>query len=230
MSPYNTFGQYDGKSNVAKMVHMVFKIAKAHQPAVIYIDDFDKIFAKKAKDDLYDSKRVKKDLLKQMKNLSNKDRVLLVACCKKPWESDPKAFLSSFKKVIYCTSPDYSSRELLWDHFIAETFPDHESIDIGILAKLSGGMSAGNIRNCCQYTLTDCRLMLQRWKPITTEDFVKNIPLFKPLNKDEEVAGKVLHFIIHEQDFYDKLSLSKKRKEMLAGAAEGNDKKPEKKK
>ncbi len=49
ISPRNTAGQYVGKANVTKMIHMVFKVAKANAPAIIYIDGFEMIFAKKVR-------------------------------------------------------------------------------------------------------------------------------------------------------------------------------------
>ena len=47
LSPKNTEGQYQGKQNVTKMIHMVFKIAKANSPAIVYVEGIEMIFAKK---------------------------------------------------------------------------------------------------------------------------------------------------------------------------------------
>lgn len=38
LSPKNTAGQYVGKANVAKMLHIAFKVARAQGPSIIYID------------------------------------------------------------------------------------------------------------------------------------------------------------------------------------------------
>jgi SpoVK/Ycf46/Vps4 family AAA+-type ATPase len=38
LSPKNTAGQYSGKANVSKMLHITFKVARAQAPAIIYID------------------------------------------------------------------------------------------------------------------------------------------------------------------------------------------------
>jgi IQ and AAA domain-containing protein len=38
LSPNNTAGQYVGKANVTKMLHVSFKVARAQAPSIIYID------------------------------------------------------------------------------------------------------------------------------------------------------------------------------------------------
>uniref|UniRef100_H3DDL2 Zgc:153738 n=1 Tax=Tetraodon nigroviridis TaxID=99883 RepID=H3DDL2_TETNG len=47
LSPMNTAGKYPGKTGLAMMIHMVFKVAKLLQPSVIFIEDTEKIFYKK---------------------------------------------------------------------------------------------------------------------------------------------------------------------------------------
>lgn len=47
LSATNIAGKYPGKDGLKLMIHMVFKVAKAIQPSVIYIDDCEKMFKKK---------------------------------------------------------------------------------------------------------------------------------------------------------------------------------------
>ena len=106
LTPRNTAEQFVGKANVTKMVHMAFKVAKAHAPAIIYIDNVEMVFAKKVpKDDTTDPKRIKKDLLKNLKSLSASDRVLVIGTSYKPWDTDVKAMLPMFEKFILLVSP-----------------------------------------------------------------------------------------------------------------------------
>lgn len=48
LSPLNTAGKYPGKSGLAMMLHMVFKVARLLQPSVIWIEDAEKMFYKKS--------------------------------------------------------------------------------------------------------------------------------------------------------------------------------------
>ena len=48
LSPANIAGRYPGKAGLNMMLHMVFKVAKALQPSVVYIGDAEKTWMKKA--------------------------------------------------------------------------------------------------------------------------------------------------------------------------------------
>ena len=85
-----------------------------------YVDECEKFFkgGKKSKDG--DSPgRFKKDLL-TYKNLAlnSEHRVLIIGTTKKPENGDIKEFKSFFDKFLYFPYPDYSSRRLLWNHFL----------------------------------------------------------------------------------------------------------------
>jgi SpoVK/Ycf46/Vps4 family AAA+-type ATPase len=162
ISPKNTAGQFLGKPNVTKMVHMVFKVAKANPPAVIFIDNIEMIFAKKVpKDDQTDPKRIKKDLLKQLKGLKAEDRVIVIGNSYKPWDGDIKAMLPIFDKVVYTPKPDYASRFILWKDFILKKAPTQaKEINISLLTRMSEGLSAGSISLVCERVLSERRLKL----------------------------------------------------------------------
>lgn len=161
LTPKNTAEQYVGKSNVTKMVHMAFKVGRAHSPAIIYIDNIEMVFAKKVpKDDTTDPKRIKKDLLKILKGLSPSDRVILIGTSYKPWEADVKALVPIFDKHIYVPKPNYASRLLLWKDFISKkvTHEQAASIDFTALTRLSDGLTSGTIKLICDRILTERRL------------------------------------------------------------------------
>ena len=162
LSAKNTAGQFVGKANVTKMVHMVFKVAKATAPSIIYIDNFELIFAKKIpKEDQTDPKRIRKDLLKQFKNLSPADRVVVMACSSKPWEAEAKLILPIFQKFILCPKPDYPSRYSLWYEFIHKKIPLlMTGLNLSLLAHLSEHMSTGQIFLCCERAMTNRRMKL----------------------------------------------------------------------
>ena len=180
ISPKHISGLYTGKAATTKLLHMVFKVAKANPPAVIYIDGVEMVFAKKVpKEDTSDPKRLKKDLIKQLKSLEVSDRVLVVGNSAHPWDGDIKALLPCFEKVLLCPKPNYASRSLLWRSYIQETFTNAagikggalaglnqslnqlmHKINITLLTRLSDGMSAGDMKMICDRTMTHRRLKL----------------------------------------------------------------------
>ncbi|KND02216.1 uncharacterized protein SPPG_02701 [Spizellomyces punctatus DAOM BR117] len=222
LTPRNTAGQYVGKSNVAKMVHMVFKVAKAHPPSIVYIDNVEMIFAKKVpKDDTSDPKRIKKDLLKAVKGLKPVDRVMVMGTSNKPWDGDVKAMMPVFGKQLPVPAPDYPSRNALWTYFIGRRIPAAvKDIDISLLTRMSDGLSTGQIALACERALTDRRLKLLRLRPFTTNELVEQILNMAPFDKNDDKPY---------WDFYEKIPLVKKRTAMLAAPLDDEGDKGKKK-
>ncbi|KAJ3140041.1 Dynein regulatory complex protein 11 [Physocladia obscura] len=217
LSPRNTAGQYVGKQNVAKMVHMVFKVAKAKPPAVIYIDGVEMIFAKKVpKDDTTDPKRIKKDLLKQMKALKIEDRVIVMATSYKPWDADIKALIPAFGKILYTPKPDYGSRFSIWREFISRkaSVAQVKDINFSLLARMSDGLSAGFIFLAAERVLTERRLKLMRMRKLLTNEFIDQIVSLPPTNPGEDLEFK---------EWYEKTPLVKKRIAALTAPVDGED-------
>lgn len=220
LTPKNTAGQFVGKPNVTKMIHMAFKVAKANPPAVIYIDNFEMVFAKKVpKDDLSDPKRIKKDLLKNLKSLAPEDRVLFVGLSSKPWDGDAKVMLPIFEKFLLCPKPDYPSRYMIWSEFIGKTAPENvKEVNISLLSRLSAGMTTGQMKACAERVMTERRMKLVRTRPLESNEFASQIINCMPFNQEEDKLF---------QEWYEKTPLPKKRSSMLSGPVEedGADKK-----
>jgi SpoVK/Ycf46/Vps4 family AAA+-type ATPase len=227
ITPRNTAGQFLGKSNVTKMIHMVFKVAKAHAPSVIYIDNVELLFAKKIpKEDQTDPKRIKKDLLKQLKNLDPSDRVMVIGSSSKPWDAEIKAILPLFEKFVLCPKPDYPSRYTIWREFIIAKLPIGTSnellkqVNASLLARLSAGMTAGQILMCCERAMTNRRLKLLKSRVLTTTEFCDQIINMLPIAVEED---KLM------MDWYEKTPLIRRRINALAAPVEdAGDKKAKK--
>ncbi|KAI8853325.1 hypothetical protein BC829DRAFT_6699 [Chytridium lagenaria] len=186
LSPKTTAGQYTGKPAVTKLLHMVFKVAKAHPPSIIYIDGIEMVFAKKIpKDDLSDPKRIKKDLMKQVKALKPEDRVVVLGTSWKPWEGEVKAMMPVFQKCLMAPKPDYASRYMMWRSFISAK-AGVKNINLSLLTRMSFGLSAGSILLVCERVLTERRLKLLRFRHLTTNEFAEQLFNLPPINTDED--------------------------------------------
>ena len=123
LSPRNTDGKYPGKKETTLMIHMVFKVARTMQPAVIYIDELEKVFlSDKKKLREYKSKelfnRIKKDLLKEVKGMKQGERVMIVGCSSEPYlcvKKDQRGFMKEVSRFVYCPVPDDLSRRRVWE-------------------------------------------------------------------------------------------------------------------
>ena len=126
LSPRNTDGKYPGKKETTLMIHMVFKVARTMQPAVIYVDELEKVFlSDKKKLREYKSKelfsRVKKDLLKETKGMKKGERVMIVGCSSEPYlcvKKDQRGFMKEVSRFVYCPVPDDTSRRVVWERCV----------------------------------------------------------------------------------------------------------------
>lgn len=98
---------------------MYQQVSKLLQPSVIFMDGAEKPFVKKVpKTDKTDPKRLKKDLPKLVKNITNEERVILIGTSSFPWEGDQKLLYQTYDKVIFIPRPDYGSMSLVWKELL----------------------------------------------------------------------------------------------------------------
>jgi len=186
LSPANIARKYPSKATL--LVDNVFEVAKGrppteeeiaagapivkHPPAVIYIDDIEKVFEKTKKSKKGMSApsneeppaRILKQFMKQYKKLTTDDRVMVIGCSTKPWEMEKnKDFKTLFTKdggkMLYVPRPDYSSMQMIWKQLISRRgVRVPQTFDLQTLAHLSQGMTAGRINAVVNDVVTDWRL------------------------------------------------------------------------
>lgn len=134
------------------MINSAFKVAKEFQPAIIYCEDFELIFAagKKKKGSVVNPlfAKMKKPIqdFKKGKFFDAEDRVAFVGCSNRPWECSPKDVKSFFDKKIYFPFPSYGTRMNLFKTFLSQqkvTIP--ENFPVNTVAHITEGWSAGSV-------------------------------------------------------------------------------------
>ncbi|XP_074524462.1 dynein regulatory complex protein 11 [Halichoeres trimaculatus] len=214
LSPLNTAGKYPGKSGLAMMLHMVFKVARLLQPSVIWIEDAEKMFYKKVpkEEKELDPKRLKKDLPKSLKLIKGEDRVLIIGTTKDPQSADVKSLCKMYSKIILIPRPDYGSRFILWKQLINKAGGEiTEALDLSSLAKVSDGYTPGHMVKVIQSVITKHRILLQAKRPLTAAEFVPPLAKFDPVYQEEEEGLK---------NWYAKTPLGKKRIKAATGKEE----------
>lgn len=173
LSPANIVGKYPGKSGLIMLMHLISKVTRLLQPAVIYFGDAEKPYMKKVpKTDRTDPKRLKKDLPKLIKNISPEDRVILLGTTQFPWEADQKALQQTYNRFIYLPRPDYGTLSFTWKELLSQYSGVHRQFDTGIMAKISDGYTVGAIVKTIQEVIT-CKRMLQlRVQPLTHVELI----------------------------------------------------------
>ncbi|XP_069555042.1 dynein regulatory complex protein 11 [Brachyistius frenatus] len=205
LSPLNLAGKYPGKSGLAMMLHMVFKVARLMQPSVIWFDNAEKMFYKKIpkEEKELDPKRLKKDFPKFLKLIKGEDRVLIIGTTKDPLSADIKAFCKMYSKIILIPRPDYGSRRILWKQLIQKQGGEvTKTLDLSSLAMISDGYTAGHIVQVIQSLVTKRRVLQQANRPLSAAEFVGPLAKIDPVFQAEEEALK---------NWYAKTPLGKKR-------------------
>lgn len=150
LSPKRIAGRYSGDPKM--LCHLVFKVlfhcrvvvwwcakcvcqfAKTMAPSVIYIDEVDRIYAKKKKAAAAAAdgapveeapSRIKKMLEKEISSLGPEHNVLVIGTMSDPSGTDVDGILSTFKKHVFFPAPGYPARIELWRALIARRLGDH---------------------------------------------------------------------------------------------------------
>ncbi|XP_017844860.1 dynein regulatory complex protein 11 [Drosophila busckii] len=189
LTPANIVGKYPGKSGLIMLIHLVLKVSRLLQPAVIYMGDAERPFMKKIpKTDRTDPKRLKKDLPKLIKNIAPEDRVIFVGTSNLPWEADQKMLQSVYNRFIYIPRPDYGAMSHAWKTLLHEYSGGISNLDTSAMAKISDGYTIGAIDACLREVMTCKRKLQLRSQPLTNAELINVLCTRDPVYREEEEA------------------------------------------
>lgn len=219
LTPANIVGKYPGKTGLIMLMHLVSKVSRLLQPAVIYMGDAEKPFMKKIpKSDRTDPKRLKKDLPKLIKNLGPEDRVIFIGTSLCPWEADQKLLQQTYNRFIYIPRPDYGTLSYVWKELLNQYSGVSPHFDSGSMAKISDGYTIGSVVKCIQEVIT-CKRMLQlRVQPLSHAELINVLCTKDPVYIEEEEA-----FLL----WWTKTPLGRRKQRMIELEAEAKAEKDE---
>eukprot|EP00731_Ephydatia_muelleri_P023739 Em0016g10a len=126
----------------ARLVKRLFKLARAKQPAVIFIDYNDSLCGARSDDE---AQRLKTEFLVQMEEVGvNNDGIVVIGATTIPWRLDT-AIRRRFEKSIYIPLPEEISRRHMFELSIGNIPCDLKSQDLDQLAKMTEGYSGADI-------------------------------------------------------------------------------------
>ena len=190
ISPRNVEGKIDTKENLARTLASAFRIAKNYQPAVIYFDNAEQIFAAKGKAAKGAVKNVNAQKMKKyilsMKNLITQDmRVLIIGCTNQGKYVKATDLHTAFDKTFYFGLPSYADRVKLWKTTINEKTNQDGDLDYCVLGEMSNGYSHESIINCIEYTLSRQRMDRIKFNPLQTDEFISALAKTEYFYKDD---------------------------------------------
>ncbi|KAH9600129.1 ATPase [Trypanosoma melophagium] len=192
-------GNFETNTGLVGIIQMVFHLAKVMAPSVIYIDNVEKLFMRKKrrkgpKDPLIArGKKMKREVLKGIAGLSPTDRVMVIGTTSAPWDADFNAMVTHFAHMVYCPSPDYASRMIIMQEFIAQRTGDAAALkaeDYHELALLTERLTGGDLRAIVDEVLHPRRLRRLPQRPLVAEDFLRAITRVSAPTAEEETQMK----------------------------------------
>lgn len=136
-------------------VRRLFKEAKAHAPAVIFIDEIDAIGKKRSESAVFantERENTLNQLLVELDGFDSKTSVVVLAATNRPETLDPALLRPGrLDRHIALTLPDIKSRESIFRLYLSKLKIDQDKLDILAkrLASLSPQFSGADIANLC---------------------------------------------------------------------------------
>lgn len=165
-----------------KTVRALFGVARALQPAVIFIDEVDSLLTQRTDGDAEASRRVKTEFLVQMDGAgtSSADRVLVVGATNRPQELDEAARRRLVKR-LYIPLPDAAARRALVGRLLRRQRHSLDDGGLDTVAALTGGYSGSDVHAlCAEAAMAPLRCLGERLlsidaaavRPVGVADFV----------------------------------------------------------
>ena len=151
--------KYFGEST--RLISALFAEARARQPAVIFLDEFDALTPHRGGGESGAERRIVSTLLAELDGMASKGRddyVLTIAATNTPWDID-QAILSRFEKKIHIPLPDAPARARI----LEINMEGHQSqLSWADLVAQTEGYSGREIARLCKEAIN---LMIDRANP-----------------------------------------------------------------
>jgi SpoVK/Ycf46/Vps4 family AAA+-type ATPase len=193
MTPHCTGASLQYLGEGEKLVRALFKVARAHQPAVIFIDEIDSLLSARSHGEHEASRRLKTEFMVQLDGVcsntsSDSDRLLVMGATNLPQELD-EAVLRRLARRVYVPLPDALARTALIAHLLKGQKNSITKSELAGIVARSEGYSCSDLatvtKEAAMQPLRDLGANIITVKsaavrPITAQDFVRALAAVKP--------------------------------------------------
>lgn len=171
LSPRNIEGKYAAtKEETTRLVNMVFRTAKAYQPAVIYFDNAEQVSIAKVKGAVKNknAERIKRQINLVKNAITPEMRILIIGCSNKAHHLNSDIF----EKCFYFGVPSFSDRYRIIKTEINNRIGKEYDFEFDVLAEATKGYSSESIIGSIEFILTPNRLDKIKFFPLKISEFV----------------------------------------------------------
>ena len=133
----------------AARIRRLFRIARKHAPAIIFIDELDAVGGHRGMDISGERDQTLNQLLVEMDGFSARKDVVVIAASNLLEKLD-QALLrpGRFDRQIFVSPPDVSGRERILEVH-SRNKPLADDVDLGLLARQTSGLTGADLANIC---------------------------------------------------------------------------------
>ncbi|XP_052814845.1 fidgetin-like protein 1 [Mya arenaria] len=181
-----------------KMVRALFAVARASQPAVIFIDEIDSLLTQRTDGENEASRRIKTEFLVQLDgaSTSSDDRILVIGATNRPQEID-EAARRRFVKRLYIPLPEAEARQTIITNLLRQQAHTLTNSQLPTICQRTEGFSGADMATLCrEAALGPIRDMsfgdienisADQVRPITFVDFEEALQNVRPSVSDRDL-------------------------------------------
>jgi cell division protease FtsH len=139
----------------AARIRRLFREARKHEPAILFIDELDAVGAQRGTDNNSEREQTLNQLLVEMDGFGSTDRVVVIAASNLLEKLDPALLRPGrFDRQVFVSPPDVAGRRKVLDvHTHGK--PLHE-VDLDLVARQTSGLTGADLANICNEAAIRC--------------------------------------------------------------------------
>jgi cell division protease FtsH len=132
----------------ASRVRRLFRVARQHEPSIIFIDELDAVGGRRGMDISGEKDQTLNQLLIEMDGFHTEGRVVVIAASNLLDKLDPALLRPGrFDRQIYVSPPDVRDREAIL--LVHTRGKDLDGVDLELIARQTSGLTGADLANIC---------------------------------------------------------------------------------
>jgi cell division protease FtsH len=140
----------------AARIRRLFREARKHEPAIVFIDELDAVGARRGTDNNSEREQTLNQLLVEMDGFASSGRVVVMAASNLLEKLDPALLRPGrFDRQVFVSPPDVEGRKRILKVHTANK-PLREDVDLQLVAQQTSGLSGAELANLCNEAAIFC--------------------------------------------------------------------------
>jgi cell division protease FtsH len=140
----------------AARIRRLFREARKHEPAIVFIDELDAVGARRGTDNNSEREQTLNQLLVEMDGFATSGRVVVMAASNLLEKLDPALLRPGrFDRQVFVSPPDVEGRKKILKVHTSNK-PLRDDVDLHLIAQQTSGLSGAELANLCNEAAIFC--------------------------------------------------------------------------